>query len=219
MFGFYTDFRAERAWENTNLKWVCQHLWIFEWFLLEIEAYFDNRLKEMTRWYQDERSQDSKGYDRMNSSTWILGQKVSMTKPKADWWSSQDLVSKRSMCNTDHHFQVKTKVSPVNWKSWQLASPKYTIFIHIIIAFGLWGQISNKVVGQYGHWPLRYITPITFCSTYNFDCFRQTMCNVHFAWRRYFHQFTFLAAWTMHFSVKRDWLIVLYLSTWLWVYL
>ena len=71
-------------------------------------------------------------------------QKVSMTKPKVDWWSSQDLVSRGSMCNTDHHFQVKTKVSPVNWKGWQVRNTS-SIYIHLIL---------NKVIVN-GHWPLR----------------------------------------------------------------
>ena len=118
-------------------------------------------------------------------------QKVSMTKPKADWWSSQDLVSKRSMCNTDHHFQVKTKVSPVNWKGWQVRNTS-SIYIHLIL---------NKVIVN-GHWPLRcdnrsHSVPHSILIASDRPC-------AHCAWRRYFHQFIFLAAWTMHFSVKRD---------------
>ena len=106
----------------------------------------------MARWYQDERSQDSKGNDRMNSSTWILGQKVSMTKPKADWWSSQDLVSKRSMCNTDHHFQV-TRRSLLS-KLKKLATGKSEI--HHLYSFNhsLWLVRANFLLSGWSIWPL-----------------------------------------------------------------
>ena len=129
-----------------------------------------------------------------------------MTKPKVDWWSSQDLVSRGSMCNTDHHFQVKTKVSPVNWKGWQVRNTS-SIYIHLIL---------NKVIVN-GHWPLRcdnrsHSVPHSNLIASDRPC-------AHCAWRRYFHQFIFLAAWTMHFSVKRNFMIFFTFCEWLWVYI